>query len=239
MNKIDVVIPTIMNSNITVFGYLLTQLYESPVVNLVIVVDNTDDQSFKKRIGILSHPEYTDKLRVINGHKYDCYVNAAWNHGMNMVSYKPDVPYYALINDDIILKSDVMHDVTKVLDIDPSISLVTLKTVNDIPISAYLKNWTDHSEGITESIPNGRQGWFIAGRKKQWKHIPGNLKLFYGDDYIYMMARRCGRAVMLNDPIISHFQSSSVNKNMSKLKPIIDQDGIEWNKMLKQLKNES
>lgn len=224
-----------MNASLDVFGFLLIQLYECSAVNRVIVVDNTEDQSFRTKIGILAHPVYTDKLTILNGAEHECYVNGAWNLGMNEARQQstPETPFYAILNDDIILKSNVMEDICRIMETDNGISMLTVETMNNVPIEKYLKKWTNGTEGMTQSIPHGRQGWFMCGKKVDWLPIPEQLKLFYGDDFIYGVARKRGRAVMLIDPVISHYQSSSVNKNMNKLKPIIDADAKAWAEYIK------
>lgn len=234
MNKIDVIIPTIMNVRPELFGYLLIQLYECPVVNKVIVIDNTADQSFKTTMHILASNHFTDKLSIRNGYKYKFLVNKSWNVGLNFsIHSKKEAPYYLLLNDDIILTSNVLETCVNIMQSNSDISLLTVATMNDVPINSYLKEYDKGQNKLTNIIPNGRQGWFMLGRKNQWKPIPSELQLFYGDDFIYRKAREIGKVVMLENPMISHFQSSSVNNNMDKLKPIIEQDEKEWISLLK------
>lgn len=232
MKKIDVIIPTIMNADFDVFGHLIMTLKETLVVNRIIVIDNTEDQSFRSRMGILANPFYNPKLTIINGHKHGFYVNGAWNRGMlECWMERTKAPYYCLLNDDIILDPWVIDRAVSWMNTEEDLSLLTCATVNNLPIVDYIKDFDCGKDQLTHNIPNGRQGWFMVGIKRQWSMIPPQLKLFYGDDYIYRNAKIYGKVGMMTNPIISHFRSSSVNKNMNKLKPIIDQDTNEWAKL--------
>lgn len=237
MNKVDVIIPTIMNASVEVFGYLLIQLNECAYVNKIIIVDNTPDQCFREKLGILSNPIVIPKIVVKNGFKHgDGLVNSAWNKGMlEATMEKRNTPYYCLLNDDVILTKRVIESVMRVFSCHPAISILTVATMNNVPIEQYLKEYDKGPDRLTYDIPNGRQGWIIFGKKNEFEFIPSHrIKLFYGDDWIYRKAKQFGTIAMLMNPMVSHFQSTSVNKNMDKLKPIIDQDAIEWNQLCKE-----
>ena len=237
MNKIDVIIPTIMCTDIHVFGYTLSQLYNAPEVNSVMVIDNTEDQEFTSKMGILAEPKVFPKLRKINGFKHGFLVNDAWNYGIDHCQC-PLAPYYCLLNDDIIIKSETIADFRRIMDIHADISLLTITTLNNVALTDYIDAYFPKEGKLTDIIPNGRQGWLMVGRKHQYVPIPDTLKLFYGDDWIYMNARERGRATMLTYPYVSHFQSSSVNSNIGKLKPIIDSDEKAWHSIYKKKINE-
>ncbi len=236
MKKVDIIIPTIMNTRAEVFGYILIQLNECEYVNKIIVIDNTLDQSFKTKLGILANPLIIPKLVIKNGviNGKAGLVNASWNKGMLEAQESTNTPYYCLLNDDIILNKYVIESVMRAFSCHPNISLMTVATMNNVPIEQYLKEYDKPPGRLTDDIPNGRQGWIMFGKKKQFELIPSHrIKLFYGDDWIYRKAHNLGRVTMLTNPMVSHFQSTSVNKNMDRLKSIIDQDTIEWRQMCK------
>jgi hypothetical protein len=232
MKKIDVIIPTIMCTDPTTLGYTLIQLNECPMVNKIIVIDNTRDFEFTTKMGVLANQILIPKLSIHDGFKYKFLVNGAWNYGMEYAKLSEgDVPYWCLLNDDILAHRYVFESVWHAFESHKDLSLLTVDTVDGMPLDEYVKNYDTKRDKLTEDIPNGRQGWIMFGKKDQWSPIPGGLRLFYGDDWIYRECRKAGRVAMITGPRVSHFQSSSVNTNMDKLRPVIEEDEKVWRRI--------
>lgn len=227
MPKIDVIIPTIMSTDPDVFGWTLAQCQTSPVVGKIIVIDNTGGQ-FHDRLGALEG--FMHKLEVHDGEAHGFYVNDAWNFGIQ----ESDAEYYLLLNDDILMDRHVLETAVDQMEKHKDIALLTVATQNNVNIDNYEK--IDHrgaSPDLSPKLPNNRQGWLMIGRKKQWEPIPEGLKLFYGDDWIYHKAKKKGQIRILSKCVVSHFQSSSVNKNIGRLRPIIKEDEKCWAELYK------
>ena len=223
---IDVIIPTILNTQYQIFEYTLNELNSSKVINKIIIIDNTKDQSFLSEYAKC----ITDKITIINGYDDELYVNGSWNMGVSLATAEN----YILLNDDILVNR-IIYEIIDTHMADQNISLMTILTKNNVKLDDYIRlnsiNMKDFTISTTNNIPNGRQGWFISGRTNEYVPIPSQLKIFYGDDWIYRKAQN--KKVMIDNLNVSHFQSSSVNKNINKLKPMIDQDRVEWYKINK------
>ena len=109
-DKINIIIPTIMQSDVNIFAYTLRELVKNRRVRRVIIIDNTYDQSCN--LGEISH-----KIHIINGANKKFYVNQAWNLGISMSASE----YYCLLNDDILLHSNLIDEACNILD-DKNIS---------------------------------------------------------------------------------------------------------------------
>lgn len=217
-DKINIIIPTIMQSDINIFTYTLKELAKNRRVRRIIIIDNTYDQTCK-----LNNLSY--KIHIINGADKKYYVNQAWNLGISMSSSE----YYCLLNDDVLMHSNLIDEAFSVLD-DKNISLLTVKTMNNVNINEFDSDYASNVPATyTTDIPNfNRQGWIMFGRTKDWINIPPELKIFYGDDFIYREARKNGSVVMIDNHVVSHFQSSSMNNATPEIVHTIQQDDAHW-----------
>lgn len=197
----DVIIPTLMKTKIDVFQYSLECLIKSPIINKIIIIDNTDNSKFFDTFKNLINEKF-----IIVDNNENLYVNPAWNFGIQLCTSE----FYLLLNDDILCSSIVLDQMQHVFDAS-DIGIVTVKTDDNISINEYkkiIKGYIGKDIQITEKIPNGRIGHFIAGRVNQWIDIPKKLKIFYGDDFIYEQNKiKNMKAVMLLSCLLSHFQS--------------------------------
>jgi GT2 family glycosyltransferase len=130
-------------------------------------------------------------------------VNKAWNTGVGAA--KTD--YYLLLNDDCLVWNYVIQTCEGILE-DQSVGIVTFNTVDRASCELYQRLFTNHnSVSRLVSLERGaRIGWFIFGRTSQWVAIPDVLHVFYGDDFIFRMARKRNlKTVMdLNNFIYHH-----------------------------------
>lgn len=159
----SILIPTLFRSK------RITPLVEAferhPLVNEVIVLDNTGEID-----------GYIDgKLRILPGCKEN-WVTKSWNI---LVDYSRS-EYYAILNDDIIIDPNILHEI---LDHDwsiPSIigldwqSCVSKKEEQDPYISPI---------PIDEPIMFG-WGQALFGKKSQYPSIPEYLRIWCNDNYL-------------------------------------------------------
>lgn len=224
--KIDVIIPTILNVAPEVFAWSLMELRACETVNRIIVIDNTEAQQFSTTFPHILAA--CPSIEVVNGFEKDFLVNDAWNFGVELSkSTIVQAPLWCLINDDVMVSKEIIDMVGKHFNTKPKLTLVTIETHNGVTIEKYEEVCRDLRKARFEAAKT-RQGWIMIGRKHQWIPIPEDLKLFYGDDWIYKRSREIGDIAVLNGAFCSHFQSSSVNKNMGRLKPIIAEDTRLW-----------
>lgn len=224
--KIDVIIPTILNVAPEVFAWSLNELKSCETVNRIIVIDNTEAQQFST---IFSHIiSDCPSIEVYNGFEKGFLVNDAWNFGIQESKTTiVKAPLWCLINDDVMVSKEILNIIGKYFNTQPKLALVTIETINGVTIKKYEEDCRNIQKARLEECKT-RQGWIMIGRKHQWIPIPEDLKLFYGDDWIYKRCKEIGNISVLKGVYVSHFQSSSVNKNIGRLKPIMNQDTKFW-----------
>ena len=189
-NKLTVVIPTLAVPDVEITNYTLFELKKSEAVKQVFIIDNTADGHFKNK--------YTATIgcKVITDEP-NLYVNPAWNYGVSLT----DTPYYLLLNDDIMLRHEMLDLIVDLLEKNNNINITSVKThnfnrhrhvgsegnkgtynIDDVIHGIGCREYTippiDKSYPLNDPqleyefrAPPYRQGWFIAGRKEAWVPI--------------------------------------------------------------------
>lgn len=209
---IQVVIPTMCLCPKEIFSYTLEQMELSSSVEKVIIIDNTVDKRFKDEY------EVGSKVEVIENGK-NIYVNPAWNQGLELVTSE----HYMILNDDIAVQHYIFNVLNWILETHDEIGILTVKTIENMPLDQYKEKIDKISEmkpDITFTTkmlnPSGIQGWLMVGRTKDWKPIPPELRIWYGDDFIYSRCRRSGKkALNITSYFVDHFVSSTVSTELS------------------------
>ena len=163
MGKFSIVIPTLWKSDRT--KKLLSDLIECEYVDEIIIIDNTLTDVTDNTVG---------KIRTVSFGE-NIYVNPAWNWGIHHAKNAS----IALINDDINFNPNIFGVITN--DILLEYGIIGQSEYN------YKGNNTD--EPILEKW-NGKirdWGWgcLIMFDKQNWMDIPDDIKIWYGDDYIF------------------------------------------------------
>jgi hypothetical protein len=164
MGKYSVIIPTLWKSNR--IGKLLFDLIKCEFVDEIILIDNAGK--------FFENFEALDKVRLVQVGE-NIYVNPAWNLGVKLAKNNS----IALVNDDINFNPNVFGVITN--DILLEYGIIGQSEYN------YKGNNTD--EPILEKW-NGKirdWGWgcLIMFDKQNWIDIPDDIKIWYGDDYIF------------------------------------------------------
>lgn len=164
MKKYSVVIPTLWKSNR--IGKLLFDLIKCEFVDEIILIDNGGK--------FFEHFEALDKVKLVQVEE-NIYVNPAWNLGVKLASNES----IALVNDDINFNPNIFGVITN--DILLQYGIIGQSEFN------YKGNNSD--EPILE-VWNGKVrdwGWgcLIMFDKTNWIDIPDDIKIWYGDDYIF------------------------------------------------------
>lgn len=233
---IDVVIPTMLLTDKNIFSYTLEQMKACDVIRKIIIIDNTDDCSFRKTY----HSNLGGgKFCVVENGK-NVLVNPAWNQGLSLV----EAEHYVILNDDVLCHSKIFKICEQKMRDDQDVGILTVDTLQSKNIDFYnnhIKETEHKPPTFTTNIFRNRVGWFMCGRKSQWVPIPDNIKIFYGDDFIYQLARKNKRKVLsLQSQSIVHFESTSVNHTLKKdpkIKETIQKDGHQWAGILRGIKN--
>ncbi len=164
MEKYSVVIPTLWKSNR--IGKLLFDLIKCEFVDEIILIDNAGK--------FFENFEALDKVKLVQVEE-NMYVNPSWNLGV-MVAKNDSI---ALVNDDINFNPNIFGVITKEILSEYGIigqSEFNYKGKNsDEPI---LEKWTG-------KVRDWGWGCLIMFDKKNWIDIPENIKIWYGDDFIF------------------------------------------------------
>jgi hypothetical protein len=163
MNKYTVIIPTLWKSNRT--EQLIRDLNECEFVDEIIIIDNTNTDEWDRTYR---------KIRTVSKGE-NIYVNPAWNWGIELAKNE----CIALCNDDINFDPNIFGVITKDILLEFGIigqSEFNYKGKNsDEPI---LEKWNG-------KVRDWGWGCLIMFDKKNWIEIPDDIKIWYGDDYIF------------------------------------------------------
>ena len=170
---LSIVIPTLQKS-ISTLELLLRTLNEDAAVGEIIVIDNSL-KGFNINL---------PKLRIITP-KENLYVNPSWNLGVQEAKFEK----VGLLNDDIAIPENFCTDVEKYLSEDIGIigiaqdSVVPLDNIKALPESSSLN---------IKSVKyrNFNFGIAMFFHKKSYYKIPEEIKIFYGDDWLFMKNKK-------------------------------------------------
>lgn len=164
MAKYTIIIPTLWESNRT--NRLIDDLYSCEYVDEIIIIDN----SYNKIIDFYKN----DKIRIISKGE-NIYVNPAWNLGIEL-SRNDSI---ALCNDDINFNPNIFELIT------PN----ELLKFGIIGQSEFNYNCKNTDEPIIEEIIHDERNWgwgcLIFLNRQNWINIPDDIKIWYGDDFIF------------------------------------------------------
>ena len=161
--KYSVIIPTLWKSKRT--DKLLKDLEDCIYVDEIIIIDNASIYETDRTIG---------KIRMVSKGE-NIYVNPAWNLGIQIA--KNDL--VALVNDDINFDTTIFGVITK--DILSEFGIIGQSEFN------YKVNNSDEPilEKWTGNVRDWGWGCLIMFDKTNWIDIPDDIKIWYGDDYIF------------------------------------------------------
>lgn len=174
----SVIIPTVQKKP-KVLRTLVSLLLKDSSVDEIIIINNKPEKEIKSRV---------KKVRIITP-KENLYVNSSWNLGITEI--KND--NFVLMNDDLLVckdfckmvaESDVFNDdSTGLIGVSPK-SINQFSQIDDLE--------TPETENKPEFLPlkkhlgTGDWGVAIFGKKENYYHIPEDLKIIYGDNYLLL-----------------------------------------------------
>ena len=205
MDKISVVIPTMWKSE--GFVHRLAKLSNIDVIGEIILIDNTSNTN------ILPIPKV---IHIIEGQ--NTFVNPAWNKGVNLAKWDK----ICIMNDDVEVHNELFTNVlphiteekgmiglhefhgTGVWEDEPGCDYNRPHTLrgNRLPFKTFEIN--------TSRRPGFGCIWFI--HKKSYLPIPHQLKIWYGDDWIYQKSGKPNWAMMNVDVVGKPSQTSELSE---------------------------
>ena len=169
----SIIIPTLLKDT-EVLNKLLYQLNECNSVGEIIVIDNSCS-SFKS--------EYS-KVKV-HIPKDNLFVNPAWNLGIKLSS--AEYKYFGILNDDIIFQKNLFDQVLEFLESSSdNTGLVGIDCTINTPKALFNTYPEDTVVNIVETQKlEGFFGSAFFGYKKNYFEIPNEMKIFYGDHFLF------------------------------------------------------
>ena len=154
---------------------LLNLLENNTLVSEVLVIVNSPDVKIPNK--------YT-KVSVLNEGRPNLGVNPSWNLGVLIASNE----YLCLLNDDIIPDNALFYKIedkysdlsVNLIGFCPGESAFNQPIITDGSIN-IIKHTNEHNYGF---------GSLFFIRRSKWIHIPEVLKTYFGDDFIYNLAKK-------------------------------------------------
>lgn len=200
--KITVVIPTLQKQKEMLVN-LLETLDQDSLVEEIILIDNS-----------LKGLDYTNsKLKLINP-KENMFVNPSWNLGVKEAKNS----IVALLNDDIIIPADFCSRVVEKMS--PNMGCVGFN-IDNIQETREIKTLPEIGNLSLEETEFRGNHWGIAifFYKSSYDEIPNDIKIFCGDDWIFLQNELYNRRnYNITGQNIYHWGSlSSASKSLSKI----------------------
>ncbi|MFH1546959.1 MAG: glycosyltransferase [bacterium] len=128
--------------------------------------------------------------------------------------------FLCFLNNDIRLPSNFVKDTMDIFRLEPTVGCVIHSTNH----SDYQKVTPLNYVILSNSFG---QGWDCTFRRSSYTLVPNELKLFYGDDFVFINLYRDGWkvAIALSSPII-HFTSTSCKNSIDNENDL--NRGIKW-----------
>ena len=197
MLKISVVIPT-LQKNLLFLGKLLASLDKDTCVDEIIVIDNSCKGLDYK----------SDKLRVVIPNE-NLFVNPSWNLGVKEAKNE----IVALLNDDIIIPDGFCSSVAEKMAAEPREKVGCIGFCADNILETKDLEQNPEKTNLTLKKVNGRSlywGIAIFFYKNSYHQIPEELKIYCGDDWIFVQNQKCKKQnYNICGQNIYHYQSLS------------------------------
>lgn len=170
--------------------------------NLIILDQNSIEDGTTEWL----HEVRSDPLHpIVIRHNRNIPLNSIWNSYVTLsVS-----PYVCLLNNDIRIPSNFLHDVENIFESEPSVGAIMHPTNH----SDYDHTLPDTTYDILEPGMY-RQGWDICVRKTAWTKIPNTLTFYCGDDFVFqnIYDNELDVAMAVSSPIIHYLGQTRQSK---------------------------
>lgn len=213
MNKFTVIIPTIWRG--AKLPDLLKKMYECGQIGEVILINNAKDKT--------PNFERHEKLIYVEPNQ-NIFVNPAWNMGVRLAKYD----YIINTQDDLLFEvNDLVGFINYVEQ-----SGFNLKDLGIIGMHFDNFELKESSEMELVNFENGKgAGWAccLIYHKENWKPIPENIKIYFGDNFLQMSVRPI---LQIKGLPVETIMSTSADTNIDWVKDVTDNDTKEWHKLL-------
>ena len=208
VNKVCAIVPTVWQAK-EFTDHLVNVLIHDESVGEIIVIDNAPTDFF-----------YDNEKVFILQQEENLYVNPSWNLGVEESAYDK----FIIFNDDIIIPYNFVSKLEEWITED--IGLIGLDSDSIIKVNQFdAENITKLDREI-ELQPVSNRNWgfgmVIAAHMKSYHKIPENIRVWYGDDYLFHMNNEAGKTNYVIDdiPIFTKISATSDLEDFDKIKNI-------------------
>ena len=196
--KLSVIIPT-LQKNLDFLNQLINSLINDEAVGEIIVIDNST-KGF----------EYNnEKVRVIVP-KQNLFVNPSWNLGAKEAKYE----YLGILNDDICIPEGFCGSIIN--EITESTGVIGTNGYSMINKSYEPEKITDNSYILEETaFSTFNFGVMMFLHRNCFYEIPTDLKIFYGDDYLFFKNKKNHKKNYVIEGLKMYHYGSLSSKNFS------------------------
>ena len=139
-------------------------------------------------------------------------INEPLNHLWNKFAAEAQNEYLCFLNSDVRIGSTFVKDSEDVFEKEGSVAVTVHSTNHPVYLAQHSHTVVNYIVPTDQHLraKKIKQGWDFTMRKDDWIPIPEKLRLFYGDDFIFMKMLEKNRnvAYILSSPIV-HFQGVS------------------------------
>ncbi len=167
--QLSIIIPTLQKNPL--FHLLLDNLHNDECIKEIIIINNS-----MRNINFTS-----PKLKILEVEE-NIFVNPAWNLGIKHSTAE----YCCLMNDDIMLCKNFCNNVLNLLNPDMGVVGILGDFVKYVDESSYANAIIATNNISLKAIYHLCYSFGIAifGHRNAFVHIPEELKVFYGDNYL-------------------------------------------------------
>jgi hypothetical protein len=204
-----------------------------PNVHLLII-DNNATEDVKE---LFKTYKCLDNFTVIVNEK-NVYVNPAWNQIMDFF-LKGDFEICCLMNSDLTLQTN-WHEVLRYWYFFKDKSSFVPLLVGDCVKVERMKH-VEMYGGVPTQLDGGIAGVFITLNREQCEliyPIPSEIKVWFGDNWIYDLLRGLGHKIFAVDNLIAFHGLSQTIDRVEGVTKVIEEDKTNWDIIVKNKLNE-
>lgn len=208
---ISVVMPTMWRNNKTI--RLLGSLNSDPNISEIILIDN-DVKSKNVDLSKFSKVKYVPQVENI-------YVNPAWNLGVSLC--KSEI--ICIVNDDIYFDSNIVSDYVIKHSDNLGVFGLNMHSAMRSNRGEISKIELISKEDKRKSIIGAGFGMLMFVKKSNWKPIPKDLKIWYGDNWIIRIHKNVYKLNLHGSNLEVDRHTTAGSK---ELREVTRKDTLEW-----------
>ena len=202
---ISVIMPTLWRGEH--YKKMLPIFNDHPLIGEIIIIDNDPSNTDRSIFELIKVRHYAQIENI--------YVNPAWNLGVQL----SECDQICLYSDDVLFDPKCIEEVAKVCTPRGGIAGFAIETISeshDVP--NHLAPWEQLRVTPTPSM-HYRFGICMFMHRESYMHIPDQLKIYYGDTYLFDQNVINGRSNFRIEgcPVITKMRTSSKSREFTEI----------------------